>query len=44
MRLRRKIGFTIEVAIVGAVVAFGLAATLYALAGHIGAAWRYVMG
>ena len=44
MRLRRKIGFTAEVAIVGAVVALGLAATLYALANYIGAAWHWVMG
>lgn len=44
MRLRGKIGPTIELAIVGALVAFGLAATLYTLASSIGAAWRWVIG
>lgn len=44
MRLNRDAWFKIEVALIGALVVFGLGTVVYTLAGYLGATWRWLVG
>ena len=44
VRLSRDAWFKIEMALIGALVIFGLGSVLYALAGYVAAAWRWLVG
>ena len=44
MRLSKSAWFRIELVLTGALVALGIGSMLYAIAGHLGAAWRWLAG